>query len=137
VAAAAGAGAETLTGAGSSGTLAFFGGAGVDLLAGGSGNTALVAGFGGGTLAGGSGATLFEFADGITHGADIITGWNAAKDYLELTGYAVNNSGVLANATIANGSTSFSLSDGTQVTLVGVTDPTTINFYTPAPTTKM
>jgi hypothetical protein len=118
---AGGVGAETLTGANSSGANTFFAGFGPETLAGGSGNTALVAGAGADVLAGGAGLTLFLFVDGRTGGfSDTISGFDPTHDFVKLAGYSVPETTVVQNATTTDGSATIALSDGTQITFAGI-----------------
>jgi Ca2+-binding RTX toxin-like protein len=126
---AGGPGAETLSGAGSSGTNTFFAGTGPETLAGGTGETALVAGAGADLLTDGGGVTLFLFVDGRTAGAaDTIGGWDPTHDFVMLAGYAGDEARTVMNATVANGSATIALPDGTQVTFAGVTQLNPASF---------
>jgi Ca2+-binding RTX toxin-like protein len=126
---AGGVGAETLTGAGSSGANTFFAGFGQQVLVGGSGNTALVAGAGADQMTGGSGLTLFLLVNGRTAGsADTISGFDPSHDFVKLAGYSGTTASMLAAATVANGSATISLSDGTSVTFAGLTQLNASSF---------
>lgn len=115
-----GAGAETLTGAGSTGDDVFFAGSGLETLLGGGGVNYLAAGSGNALLDAGSGSTTFLFYAGRTAGgSDTITGFNAAHDHV--TFYGQSAAAALQTAVVANGSTTISLQDGTQVMFAGVT----------------
>lgn len=117
---AAGSGNATLFGAGSdtlfggSGTDAINAGGGQDLIVGGSGANFVQLGSGGATVFAGAGFNRFSATDGHAGGSDLIIGF-APGDQLALTGYSSE-----ASITSAGGSTILTLSDGTQITLVGV-----------------
>ena len=99
-----------------------------DLLVGGSGDDVLV-GFGGDDiLTGGQGSDIFGFNPNFGH--DTITDFQLGEDVLRLKAYGVGNYDDLADlATISVGenSTSISFQDGSNITLVGVTDPSMID----------
>jgi hypothetical protein len=119
----AGAGAETLNASKSTGVLdAFFGGSGADYMIGGAGQSYFVAGSGNETLTGGSGLSEFVFIPGSTSRVDTITNFNSG-DIIALFGYGGSGAGVNAvhNASVANGSTTLTLSDNTQIILQGFT----------------
>jgi Ca2+-binding RTX toxin-like protein len=117
----AGSGAETINGANSSGVNSFVAGSGNDVMLAGSGANTLVDGSGADTMVGGGGTTLMVLAAG--HGANVqVQDFVAGKDYLYLEGFGFGESGnALAGASIANGSESISLSDGTHVTFLNFT----------------
>ena len=55
-------------------------------------------------------------------GSVTIAGFDASRDQLGLFGYASGEAAsALGGATVANGNTTLSLSDGTRITLLGVT----------------
>ena len=147
---AAGPGSETLSAAGSTGNDVFFGGTGNDVIAAGAGNDSVVAGpgaptifagagnaaifagsgadlivlgagagyvqmgTGNATVFGGTGADLFGVIDGQAGGSDAIAGFKNGTDHIRLQGYAS------APAISAAGNTTITLSDHTQITLLGV-----------------
>jgi Ca2+-binding RTX toxin-like protein len=127
---AAGSGNETLSGVGSSGNNVMWAGAGTDLMGGGSGNETFFAGQGSATIIGGSGVDLFAFVNGQAGGSDVISGFNPDQgDRVDLQGYGPDEvQNALAGATVANGSTTITLSDHTTVLFVGVTDLTASAF---------
>ena len=64
---------------------------------------------------------MFDFMAGIG-GSVTIAGFDANRDQLGLFGYGNGEAAsALANASVAGGNTTLSLSDGTQITLLGVT----------------
>jgi len=100
-----------------------------DLLVGGSGDDVLVGFSGDDILTGGLGRDIFGFNLGF--GQDTITDFQLGEDILRLKSYGVGNYDDLADlATISVGedNTSISFLDGSSITLVGVTDPSLIEF---------
>jgi hypothetical protein len=120
----AGSGNETLTGSGSTGANVMYAGSGNDLLGGGAGNETFFAGHGNATVIGGSGADLYGFINGLAGGTETVFGFSTAKgDAIALQGYGPGEAqNDLANAVVAGGNTTLTLSDHTQVTFVGVTN---------------
>ncbi len=119
----AGSGNETLTGIGSIGGNVMYAGAGNDLLGGGAGKETFFASQGSATVIGGTGADLYAFVNGLAGGTETVFGFNTGKgDAINLQGYGANEAqNDLANAVVAGGNTTLTLSDQTQVTFVGVT----------------
>ena len=113
----AGSGNETLTGVGSIGGNVMFAGSGNDLVGGGAGPETFFAGHGNATVIGGSGADLYGFVNGLAGGTETVFGFGTAKgDLISLQGYGANEAqNDLANAVVAGGNTTLSLSDHTQV----------------------
>ncbi|MGI4801057.1 MAG: hypothetical protein ACRYG8_44940, partial [Janthinobacterium lividum] len=96
-------------------------GSGADTFVGGAGSDTVQAGTGNAQVYVGGGAELIEFTAGtISGGSDVISGFRVGTDHLELTGYSAS-----PTLTTASGNSILSLSDGTKVTLVGVTAATT------------
>jgi serralysin len=93
------------------------------LILGGSGNETIFGGAGHETLNGGGGSNLFAFtADGSLGGGNNVIGdFNAATDHLGFLGYG-SASQILANSTVVSGNTQISLTDGTKITLIGITN---------------
>ena len=84
------------------------------------------AGSGTNTIYDSSGYTLIGFVNGGSGGTVDINGFNPANAGLVLDGYASGTAtNAVASATVASGSTSFTLPDHTKVTLVGYTGPLT------------
>ena len=127
---AAGSGNETLSGLGSSGDNVMWAGAGTDLMGGGSGDETFFAGQGSATIISGSGADLFAFVNGQAGGSDVVVGFNPGQgDRVDLQGYGANEvQNALAGATVANGSTTITLSDHTSITFAGVSNLTQSAF---------
>ncbi len=120
----AGAGNETLNGAGSSWENVLFGGSGSDTVMlghgadsfiGGSGAATVQIGSGNAALFVGSGAELFSFQAGHTGGSDVISGFRVGTDHLRLSGGLA-----VAGSSSGGGMTSIRLTDGTQIHLAGV-----------------
>jgi acyl-coenzyme A thioesterase PaaI-like protein len=113
--------------AGGSGGTTVYGGAGNDLyfatgggtmmINEGSGSNGVVLGGGATTVTGGSGADIYYVANGSAGGNDVINGFKVGTDQLSLFGYTAAD----ATPTFTGGNAVFSLSDGTKITLVGVT----------------
>ena len=114
-------GNETLDAAGSAGNNILYGGSGADVVRLGSGANTFLAGSGSAAITAGSGSAMFDFMAG-SGGSVTITGFDASRDQLGLFGYGNGEAAsALGGASVAGGNTTLSLSDGTQITLVGVT----------------
>ncbi|MDA8050258.1 MAG: calcium-binding protein [Rhodospirillales bacterium] len=110
-------GNETLTSASSSG---------LDSMYGGTGSDAMIAGAGGDFMLGGSGATNFEFVKGLTSATSIYNVYDYhSGDAVTLSGYSGT-----PTVTSAGGNTVLGLSDGTQITFVGVSSGSALNIQT-------
>ncbi|HEY1933151.1 MAG TPA: NF038122 family metalloprotease [Acetobacteraceae bacterium] len=116
----AGSGAETITGANSSGTNSFVASSGNDVLRAGFGINTLVDGTGADTMVAG-GTTLIVLDAG--HGANVqVQDFVSGRTFVDLEGFGLDaSSNALAGASVANGSETISLSDGTHVTFVNFT----------------
>jgi Ca2+-binding RTX toxin-like protein len=100
-------------------------------LIGGAGNDLLTAGSGSDTLTGGGGENGFYFwaVNGGPNSHNIITDFSFI-DYVTLGNYGPNAPAeAIASATVANGSTTITLSDKTTITFVGVTNPSSLNGH--------
>ncbi len=137
----AGTGQVTLVGGGNGDLLELTKGNAADFVQAGAGNETLLggqskgadvfqAGTGNDSISAGLGSDTFLFANGQAGGKDTISGFGSNHgNTIELQGYASNEvSSALASATTSHGSTTFTLSDNTTVTLVGVTHLTASNF---------
>ncbi len=121
----AGAGNETLDGGSSANANLVFGGTGQTELILGAGADTVVAGAGASTVQAGSGdariflgsgaGDLLSFVAGRTGGTDVVGGFRAGTDHLQLQGYAG-----APTVTVAGGDTTLGLSDGTRIVLLGV-----------------
>lgn len=124
----AGMGAETLTASGSTGSNKFYGGSGANWMVLGDGGDQVLAGTGSETIIGGGGQDLFAFAIG-QHPAVVIQNFTKGTDYVSFLGFATGEAGrALASATTVAGSERLTLSDGTQIQFLGVTNLTLANF---------
>jgi serralysin len=96
---------------------------------GGAGNETIFGGAGHETMYGGGGANLFAFtaSSSLGGGNNVIGDFNTAKDHLGFLGYG-SASQILANSAVVGGSTIINLSDGTKITLVGVTSINSSNI---------
>ncbi len=126
---AAGGGNETLNGAGAAAGDILFGGSGADQVSLGRGADTVVAGAGTATVqagagsaalylggpGGGGGATLLSLAAGTAGGSDTVSGFRVGTDHLHLSGYAG-----APTVTTTGGNTTLALTDGSRVTLLGV-----------------
>lgn len=129
----AGAGNETLNGLASAAANLLFAGRGADVVqlgggadtfVGGAGADTVQAGAGDAQIYVGGGAELIEFTAGtISGGSDVISGFRVGTDHLKLTGYSAS-----PTLTVASGNSVLALSDGTKVTLVGVTAANTTSI---------
>jgi Ca2+-binding RTX toxin-like protein len=117
---------------GGSGNVTIQGGGAGDTLAAGTGTSNLIqAGLGNETLYGGVGHTEFSFTEGMSGGSGataVIADFNAATDYLHLAG-GFTSTYALDHTTVADGSTFFTLEDGTKVELLGFTGLNSSNFH--------
>jgi uncharacterized repeat protein (TIGR01451 family) len=123
-------GAETLNAAGSSGSDAFFGGFGNDLMIGGTGVNAFTAGPGSMTLVGGGATDVYNFIAGATSNT-VIQGFSSANDFITLTGFASGAAqAALSGETVSAAGTTIGLTDGTRITFAGLSPSqlTTVNF---------
>lgn len=116
----ASAGAETLDGSASSGSLAFFGGLGPDVMIGGTGVNAFSAGIGDMTLVGGGTTDLYAFVHGTVNNT-VIENFNATNDYVNLQGFGVRaaDQALLTMKDTSAGAV-VNLDDGTQITFANV-----------------
>ena len=123
-------GNETLSGIGSSGNNVMWAGAGSDLMGGGSGNETFFAGQGNAAIIGGSGADLFAFVNGHGRGRLMSSGIQPRPGRSGGPPGLWGRRGAddLAGATVANGSTTITLSDHTSVTFAGVSNLTQSAF---------
>ena len=117
----AGAGNETLSGASAAGGNTFFAGGGANVIGGGAGNDVFFAGSGQSTVFGAGGANQFVFKQGAA-GRTVIGDFNQANgDRIVLQGFGPNAAQTaLATARLGGGGTIITLSDNTQITLVGI-----------------
>ncbi len=126
---AASSGNVTLVGAGSSGNNLFVLGSGSDQLSEGAGNDITFLGSGNASITGGTGADLYEVVHGLAGGVDMISNFKVGTDLVQLNGYGPNEvQNDLAHATMGGGSTMLTLSDGTRLDFVGVTNLTAHSF---------
>jgi fibronectin-binding autotransporter adhesin len=98
--------------------------AGPETLCGGAGNDTFYAGSGTGIFVSDGGADMFNFLDGQTGGTDQIFGFVPGLDTLGLQGYGFS----VPQLNVVNGSTYFTLSDGTNVELYNVTNLSSGSF---------
>lgn len=123
-----GAGAETISGAGSTANNVFFAGSGPEFLQAGDWITSILAGSGADTVASGVGISLTGFVDG-RHSTVTMMGFDPAKDYLTLIGFGTGElASALAGAQTVAGSEVLTLSDGTHITFAGYTGVSQANF---------
>jgi Ca2+-binding RTX toxin-like protein len=109
------AGSGTPTIFGGSGNTAIFAGSGQDLIVLGSGADYVQMGTGNAAIFAGTGADLFGIYNGQAGGNDIISGFKNGTDHIALRGYPSAPS-IVSHG----GNTTITLSDNTQVTLLGV-----------------
>ena len=123
----AGAGNETLSGAGATGGNYYFTGQGNALIGGGVGNDTIFAGSGNSTIDGGAGSNLIAIVDGRAGGTMLLNGFDTnAQNKVQLQGYAA---GELAKDIAAAGSTNtIVLSDNTKITFGGLSSVSVSNF---------
>lgn len=102
---------------------------GADQLIGGNNDDVLVGRGGNDTLIGGDGQDIFGFGDGF--GQDTIQDFNVSEDILRMTSLGVGSYEdliSLADVAATSNDTSIAFSDGSSVTLIGVSDPSAIEF---------
>ncbi len=128
----AGSGNETLSGVLASGNDLFKAGSGSDEIDLGAGRDTVVAGSGSATVNGGTATDVFRFVfqQNSPLRTEVINGFKAATDTVNLVGYQANEGAERPPQTRprAAGSTTITLSDRTQITFAGVTDLKTTNF---------
>jgi Ca2+-binding RTX toxin-like protein len=119
---AAGAGNETLNAGGSSANISMAIGSGTVDVIGSKGNDTFFGGSGVATITSNGGSDLFVFGNvaGHTDGTLTITDFNTSKDSLSLSGVTV------ASETGGSSSSLVTLSDGTKITFLGITNPGSI-----------
>ncbi len=116
-------GNETLNASGSTASDLLYGGSGADAISLGAGRDTLLAGSGSAAVTVGSGSAMLDFVAGHDGGAMTVTGFKAGTDHVALFGYDSGEAAsVLQNAVVSGGNTALTLSDGTHITLLGVTD---------------
>ena len=132
----AGAGNETLTGAGSTGNNVFFTGLGANAatavasITGGSGNDVYFAGSGQSTInLGGGGSDIVAIVNGRAGGAITLQNFNLSTDQVELQGYAPGTAATaISQSSSFNGGAVLTLSDNTKIYFAGVPSVTTNNI---------
>ena len=117
------AGTEVYAGLSDAGNI-FQANTGSETLWGGAGNDTFFAGSGAGTFVSGGGADVFNFTNGLGGGTDVIVGFVPGLDTLALHGYG----GAVPQFNVVDGSTYFTLSDGTNVEFYNVTNVTGGSF---------
>ena len=123
-----GAGAETISGAGSTSTNTFFAGSGPEFIQAGNWITSIVTGTGAATVAGGAGISLTAFVKG-QHPDVVMQGFTAGKDFLTLINFSAGEAAAaLAGAQTVAGSEALTLSDGTHITFQGINGLSAANF---------
>jgi Ca2+-binding RTX toxin-like protein len=100
--------------------------AGSETLWGGAGNDTFFAGSGAGTFVSDGGADVFSFMNGQCGGTDDIVGFVPGLDTIALNAYGAS----VPQINVVNGSTFFTLGDGTNVELYNVTNLTSASFTT-------
>jgi Ca2+-binding RTX toxin-like protein len=106
------------------GSYVFDASAGSETLWGGAGSDQFIAGTGNDQLISGGGADSFKFTNGLAGGTDVIYNFRVGLDTIILQAYG---SGIPAMS-VQNGNTYFSLTDGTHVEVVGVSNLTASSF---------
>ena len=111
-----GAGGNDKLFAGSGDTTMLASSAGFDTLVGGSGADTIILGSGQDAVFAGIGADRLEVMQGDAGGLDVIAGFKVGTDSIDLSGYPAP-----PRIVIAGGNTTVDLSDGTAITLLGIT----------------
>ena len=123
-----GAGAETISGAGSTANNTLFAGSGPEFIQAGDWSTSIVTGTGAETIFGGQGIALIAFVHG-NHTDVLIQGFDPNKDYLTFINYGTAEAvAALAGAQTILSNETLTLSDGTHITLQGFTGLTASNI---------
>jgi Ca2+-binding RTX toxin-like protein len=95
-----------------------FAGSGSTSVTGGTGSLQVVVGSGRGSFTEGEGATSFDVVKGAAGGTDMLSGFKPGTDKIDLFGYGA----AAPTISVSAGSTLITLSDGTNLELVGVTN---------------
>ena len=95
-----------------------FAGSGATSVTGGPGSLQVVVGSGQGTFAAGSGAASFDVVKGAAGGTEMLIGFKPGIDTIDLFGYG----GAIPAISISGGSSLVTLSDGTNLHVIGVTN---------------
>jgi len=79
------------------------------------------------TIVGGSGRDWYQFTSGYAGGVNLIQKWDA-NDQLQFFGYGTNP---ITSEAVSSGSTFITLSDGTRITIQGISDlnPAQVSSY--------
>ncbi len=101
-----------------SGASLIYAGSGATSVTGGAGGMQVVLGSGKTTANEGSGAAIFDVVNGSAGGSAVLNGFRPGVDTIDLYGYAASDQHV----TSSGGSTVLTLSDGTSIQLVGVSN---------------
>lgn len=118
-------GNDTIVGGTSLATLG--GGAGADSIVAGAGGGQIIGEVGNDTLVAGAGKDIFIYRTG--DGNDTITGFNATQDTLGMAVVGIDLGSIIRNATVTGGNTILTLSDGSTITVAGVTG-VNVNWFT-------
>ena len=95
-----------------------FGGTGASTITGGTGSMQVVLGAGKATITDGSGPASFDVVKNAAGGSDVVSGFKVGTDKISLFGYAAADLHISTGA----GNTLVSLSDGTKIQILGVTN---------------
>ena len=129
----AGYGNETLFGGNASGTTNYFLGGGSDTVVAGTGSEYIQFGSGFSTVFGSTGQDVYGVVDSIGGSTDLVLGFNASQDFINLQGFdsSVTGSSVLASdVSTSDGNSIISLGSGDVIELYGVTNLSASNFVT-------
>ena len=96
-----------------------FAGAGAMTLQEGAGPATVVAGAGTSTIQEGAGTVMLDFVHGAAGGSVTVAGYRPGTDHIALFGYG----NAAASVQTSGGNSVLNLTDGTRITLLGVTDP--------------
>ena len=127
----AGTGNETLFGGGSSGVTNYFLGDGSDTVVAGTGSEYIQYGTGNSTIFGSTGSDVYGLLNTQANAGatDLVIGFNAAVDVIELQGFGITAADAFSSAvTVDNGSTFINAGNGASIELYGVTNLTAANF---------
>lgn len=113
------AGSGTNTIATGNGAALIFAGSGSSTITGGQGSLQIMVGRGSGVINEGAGTCVYDVIKGEAGGTSVIDGFKTTHDEIRLFGYQPSG----LTTTLSAGNTLLSLSDGTRIELLGVTNP--------------
>ena len=95
-----------------------FTGSGSSTVTGGAGSLQMVLGSGASSVSEGAGPAVYDVVKGAAGGADVLNGYRPAADQIRLFGYQASD----LQVSVSGGSSVVTLTDGTRIDVVGVTE---------------